>query len=326
MRLLCILLCMCCVSMNLDAASSKSKYRDAHKAVKAAIKAGKKQPKWFRGTKVHWDMKKPWKEGRLEIRRLLAFNEDVKNHEAIKILYLYRQKGWDVVKGEWGEYPFLAGMQDMALAHYVEEIPKLTKYEPTHARMCLATLYKSYGAYDMAMKTLTEAELKVQKKDSSKFKIMRLANLNEHMGDVALLMDNTDQAKTYFKKAADLFPTSNQPYGREKLKPSADRCMRKIDRIDIKDLANAKLRDGTYNAQQQAYSGVLKLQVQIKGNKIAGCKVTSHKEKIHQGSIDTVPASIMDKQTVEVDAVLGATVTSDAIKDCTFQCLKQAGL
>ena len=163
-----LLLCFC---VNADAASKKS-YRDAHKAVKAAIKAGKKEPKWFKSTKVHWDMNKPWKEGRLEIRRLLAFNEDVKNHEAMKILYGYRAKGWDVVQGEWGEYPFLAGQHEMALAHYLEEIPKIKKHEPTHAKRCLASLYAHYGAHDMALDVLEEALKKVETRAASdKFKM-----------------------------------------------------------------------------------------------------------------------------------------------------------
>lgn len=320
--LACLLCCLCLT----DVHGADKDYRDAHKAVKKALREGKREPDWFQRTQVKWDMSKPWKEGRLEIRRLLAFNEPAKNHEAMKILYLYRQQGWDVVKGEWGEYPFLAGEREMALAHYHEEIPKLTRHEPTHAKRCLAALYQSYGAHDLAMETLEEAYRKVEQKDSSRFKIVRMAWLSEDMGNLAAVMGATNKAKQFYRQAADLFPKSNQPYGREKLKPSAVRCMRKINRLDIANLDNAQLRNGTYHAQQQAYSGVLKLQLTIKDNKISDCNVTSHKEKIHQGSIDSVPKAIVGKQTVEVDAVVGATVTSDAIKDCAFQCLKQAGL
>ncbi len=314
----------CCLLTPVWSASST--YKDAHKAVKNAIKSGKKEPTWFKSTTVHWDMSKPWKEGRMEIRRLLGFNEAEKSHEAMKILYLYKSKEWDKVMGEWGEYPFLAGEHEMALVHYLDTLPKITKYEPTHAKQCLAALYEHYGAYDKAMDTLSEAHKRVETKDSSKFKIMRLAHLHEAMGDLSVKMEDIDAAKTHYQTAADLFPTSNQPYGKEKLKPSSERCKRKIARLDIANLANAQLKDGTYTAQQQAYSGVLKLQVTIKNNKISACRVSNHKEKIHQGAIETIPARILELQTVEVDAVLGATVTSDAIKDCTFQCLKRAGL
>ena len=315
-----------CFIGNLDAAS-KTSYKDAHKAVKAAIKEGKKEPKWFKSTKVHWDMKKPWKEGRKEIRRLLEFDAPEKKHEAMKILYLYRKQGWDVVQGEWGEYPFLAGQHAMALAHFLEEIPKIKKHEPTYLKRCLASLYAHYGAYDKALKTLEDALKKVETRPATdKFKIARIAWVHEDIGDLYVKMGEIDKAKQFLKEAADLYPQSKQPYGREKLKPSQQRCMRKIDRLDIKDIASKKLKDGKYNAQQQGYSGIVKVQVTVSGGKISNCTVTSHKEKIHQGSIKSVPAAISKAKTIEVDAVQGATVTSDAIKDSAFQCLKQAGL
>ncbi len=326
-KLLNIVLC-CLICTAAWSASSKSKYKAAHKAVKEAIKIGKKEPKWFKKTKVHWDMNRPWKEGRKEIRRLLEFNEPVKTYEAMKIMYLYKPKEWDKVKGEWGEYPFLGGLREMALVHLLHSIPQIKNHEPTFLKRCLASVYASYGAYDKAMDTLEEALKKVKTghKNNDKWDIPRMAWINEDMGDLLIKMGEPDKAKEKFRTAAKLYPTSKQPYGREKLKPSADRCMRKIDRIDLNNLSKANLKDGTYHARQQAYSGVLNLQVVIKGNKIASCKVTAHKEKIHQGSITSIPKAIVDQQTVEVDAIVGATVTTDAIKDCAFVCLKQAGL
>ncbi len=56
---------------------------------------------------------------------------------------------------------------------------------------------------------------------------------------------------------------------------------------------------------------------------MAGVK---HEEKIDLNATRIVPQRIIEKQSVQVDAVTGATVTSQAIVEGAFQALKQAGL
>jgi uncharacterized protein with FMN-binding domain len=51
-----------------------------------------------------------------------------------------------------------------------------------------------------------------------------------------------------------------------------------------------------------------------------------HKEKIELNATKIIPRQIIARQSLKVDAVTGATVTSQAIVDGTFDALKKAGL
>jgi urocanate reductase len=52
-----------------------------------------------------------------------------------------------------------------------------------------------------------------------------------------------------------------------------------------------------------------------------------HREKADLGARTILPQRMVEKQSVDVDGVTGATVTSQAIKSAVFQALKQsAGL
>jgi fumarate reductase flavoprotein subunit len=51
-----------------------------------------------------------------------------------------------------------------------------------------------------------------------------------------------------------------------------------------------------------------------------------HQEKIDQGACAVIPRRIIDKQSLHVDGISGATVTKNAIIDGTLNCLRKAGL
>ena len=303
--------------------------KEARQRVKLAIKSGSQKPAWLKEqqklAEQGWDCSKPWKEARQEIRRLLEQNDT--KQQAIALLFIYKSKDKKVhaIREEWGEYPLLAGYHDMALAHYLEELPQIKTYEPSTAKKCLASIYQYYGDYDNALKTLTESAEKTQATDTSQFKAFRLALLQESIGDLAIRMQNPQAAKNAYTTAAQLFASSKQNWAKEKLKSGANRCLRKIQYLQAAQLSTASLKDGSYTAQSQAYSGLLSVKVVVKQQRI-DCSVTAHQEKIHQGSIELIPAAINSEQRIHVDAILGATVTSDAISDAAYQCLRQAGL
>ncbi len=71
--------------------------------------------------------------------------------------------------------------------------------------------------------------------------------------------------------------------------------------------------DGTYTGSARGYRGPVRLSVQIAGGKIAAVKILSQRENRHRNSTAIIPARIVAKQSAEVDAVSGATVTSRAI-------------
>lgn len=65
-------------------------------------------PPWFDATPIQWDTNKAWKDARLEIRRLMSLDAEG-NRQAVKLTWLYAQKG-DIGDGhEWPIYLFMTG-------------------------------------------------------------------------------------------------------------------------------------------------------------------------------------------------------------------------
>ncbi|MEG1858461.1 MAG: FAD-dependent oxidoreductase, partial [Pseudoflavonifractor sp.] len=83
---------------------------------------------------------------------------------------------------------------------------------------------------------------------------------------------------------------------------------------------------GTYTAEAAGMNGPVKVSVTVSAAAITEVKVTEHAETPGLGdkAIDPMIAKIMDKQSAEVDAEAGATMTSDAIKSAVQKCLNEA--
>lgn len=89
---------------------------------------------------------------------------------------------------------------------------------------------------------------------------------------------------------------------------------------------NAK--DGTYTASEVGRNGEIKVQVQIKNNKIADVKILDWSEThpvADQTKTELLP-NIVKNQSYNVANISGATLSSFAIKAAVRDCLKQAGL
>jgi len=123
-----------------------------------------------------------------------------------------------------------------------------------------------------------------------------------------------------------LYPTSDQPGGRHLLVRQAAKVQTKLDLLAMRSLATAKLRDGVYTGKSLGYADTQDMLtlVTIKDGRIADVQV-KHQEKIDLGATTIIPKRIVDTQSLKVDAITGATITSQAIVDGAFQALKQAG-
>ena len=99
----------------------------------------------------------------------------------------------------------------------------------------------------------------------------------------------------------------------------------KMDLMAYDALDLSKLRDGSYDGTSLGYKGDITATVTLAGGRIVDIKL-KHKEDIDRGATKVVPNLIVEKQTVKIDAVTGATTTSDAIVAATFEALKKAGL
>ena len=84
---------------------------------------------------------------------------------------------------------------------------------------------------------------------------------------------------------------------------------------------------GTYEASAAGRNGDVTVEVTFTEDAIESIAVTSHTETdgIGTNAVDIIPGAIVDAQSLGVDAVAGATVTSDAILAAVADCVEQAG-
>ena len=101
------------------------------------------------------------------------------------------------------------------------------------------------------------------------------------------------------------------------------------------------IKNGTYSSSIQGMNDAIEVSVTIADKKIADVRVTKNSETPGIGSplmdangtvltaggvspVELIPAEIVKHQSVNVDVVTGATITSAAIKAAVSNCLKEA--
>jgi len=86
------------------------------------------------------------------------------------------------------------------------------------------------------------------------------------------------------------------------------------------------LKDGEYEATVEGQEGQMTVKTTVTGGKIAQVEVVEHHETVSIGgaALETIPGAIEAANSVTVDAVSGATLTSNRIASAVQQCLEQA--
>ena len=84
--------------------------------------------------------------------------------------------------------------------------------------------------------------------------------------------------------------------------------------------------DGTYTETAEGRNGDFEVTVTVSGGVMTEISVGDNSETEDRGgvAISTLPDEMLDAQSWEVDAVSGATVTSEALMDAVASCLVQA--
>ncbi|MCD8339808.1 MAG: FAD-dependent oxidoreductase, partial [Burkholderiales bacterium] len=93
-------------------------------------------------------------------------------------------------------------------------------------------------------------------------------------------------------------------------------------------LCAAQFTPGTYTAIEDGVHGPVKVSVKFSADKIEDVTVDpSHQETIGIGTvaIEQLPAEIIKAQSVKVDSIAGASITSNAILKAVSNCITQAG-
>lgn len=139
-------------------------------------------------------------------------------------------------------------------------------------------------------------------------------------GDACRLAGRYKEALAYYQRVV----VATGDVGREAyVKKARERAQASIQAIQIFDtLEVAEVADGVYTANSIAYAGPLYVAVTVKGGRIESVRVTRHEEKQFYSALTDTPGQIVRKQSVKgVDAVTGATMTSEAIINATAKAL-----
>lgn len=88
----------------------------------------------------------------------------------------------------------------------------------------------------------------------------------------------------------------------------------------------ASYRPGTYTGTAEGHNGDLSVEVTVSESAITDVKVTYQEETagIADAALETIPALIVNMNTPDVDAVSGATDTSEAIIEAVKTALSSA--
>lgn len=297
--------------------------RSAEKAkpsLEQALAQLKVPPDWFEATPVNYDTNTPWKEARKEVRRLLSLGGE-RSREAMKLTCLYREKH-DIGDGhEYPMYLYLGGEHAWAIRAY-EHWLKTEPKHAIHAYSCLASAYRHFAEYEKAGKALETAMTKLP---GPPWRIARTADVHDSFGDLYADMGDIPAATRHYREAMELYPQSDQPWGRHLLHKRAGKTRSKLDMLTMEFLEAGRLHDGVHVGQSLGFGKPMVVTVTVRDHKIVDISV-KHEEKIEQGATKIIPQRIIAAQSLKVDGITGATVTVDAILDGALKALRKAGL
>lgn len=136
-------------------------------------------------------------------------------------------------------------------------------------------------------------------------------------GDACRREGKYKEAESYYRKVLETKRGSND------LKQNKKRAQASIEGIKaVTSVKLSRVRDGTHAGNAIGYAGQVYVAVVVKARRIKSVKVTRHKEKGFGTSLVDVPEQIVRKQGIKgVDAVTGATLTSEAIINATVKAL-----
>jgi uncharacterized protein with FMN-binding domain len=102
--------------------------------------------------------------------------------------------------------------------------------------------------------------------------------------------------------------------------------MKKIEDLSKagKHPAVTKIKAGTYEGTSNGFDGPIKVAVTVSRGKITGVKVVDVKDGRPRSAVEAIPVRIVQAQSPYVDAVTGATITSEGIVTAVDDALSNA--
>ena len=276
-----------------------------------------------------WDIINPnpgrWKEGIRLVHYLMVRHKDDRAKLARSMQTLGRM--FHGLLEDWARAAFWwrmaekygAAVDPISLAHCYWKLGSRDMAAETLSRIsydytrhgALIKLWADMGEFDRALK------LAEQKAASGMPTIAYLT-----AGDTCRLAGRYKEALAYYQKVIVAKPTAGRENDVKKDRERAQASIQAITLFDTLDLS--RVADGTYTASSIAYAGLLHVEVVVKSGRIEALHVTRHREKQFYSALTETPSQILAKQSVKgVDAVTGATMTSEAIINATAKALGQ---
>lgn len=108
------------------------------------------------------------------------------------------------------------------------------------------------------------------------------------------------------------------------IKKAVQEC---LNQAQVKKAAPLALKNGTFEGKAYGNNGWLTVEVTIKDNKITDIKTPGQRETKYLGdtAIREIGKDVLQYQTLNVDNIAGATVTSTALKTAIAQAIEKAG-
>ena len=136
--------------------------------------------------------------------------------------------------------------------------------------------------------------------------------------------DNSEEVKQQLAKLTKLEEKNKQ------LKKLTKELRERIEGLESesqKDLANKKLKDGSYEGRGIGFRGDVKVQVDVSGGKISNINIVDNVDDApYFDKAKSLVGTIISKQTPNVDSISGATYSSNGIKSAVRDALKKAGV
>ncbi len=274
-----------------------------------------------------WDIINPnpgrWKEGIKLVNYLMIRHKDdpaklVRSMETLGHMYHNLLEDWARAAFWWRTADRFGGYVDpVGLAHCywklgskemaVEVLAEVGSDYTRHG--AVIKLWADMGEYD---KALALAERKAAEG------MPVIAYLTA--GDTCRLAGRYREALAYYQKVLTVAGDTRSEGDVKKDKERAQASIQAIRLFDTLDVA--QVADGVYRADSIAYAGPLHVEVTVKAGRIESVRVTKHEEKQFYSALTDTPGQIVRRQSVKgVDAVTGATMTSEAIINATAKAL-----
>ena len=136
--------------------------------------------------------------------------------------------------------------------------------------------------------------------------------------------DNSEEVKQQLSKLTKLEEKNKQL---KKLTKELRERIESLESESQKDLANKKLKDGSYEGRGIGFRGDVKVQVDVNGGKISNINIVDNVDDApYFDKAKSLVGTIISKQTPNVDSISGATYSSNGIKSAVRDALKKAGV